>query len=75
MTAAPATTEKTSEKKPAKYQFVSQYVADLRTLIGYYIGYVDQHISDPVENYETLKNDMTVKQGMHTLSIIVAGES
>jgi len=68
------TTENNPHGNDSHYQFISQYVADLRTISGYYIGYVDQNMADTVGSYELLKNDLTIKQSIHLLSIMVAGE-
>ena len=59
----------------ARIQKTSNYVLDLRHIIGYYIGYINNQTADSAENYyEMLKNDATIAHAMHYLSLMVAGE-
>lgn len=58
-------------------QFVSSYVANLRSKTGYYIGYIPNEYADQVEAdnfYEVLRKDSEVYRTLHLLSIMAAGE-
>jgi len=60
----------------ARTQLTSNYVATLRGIIGYFIGYVNNITADQAENvYEMLKNDAQVAHGIHFLSLQIAGET
>lgn len=69
-------TEVAQSNKDARYQFTSTYVADLRSVIGYYIGYIPSEQADSSETFfETIHNDCAVKHASHLLSIMTAGEN
>jgi hypothetical protein len=61
----------------ARYQFIDPYITDLRATVGLYLGWIPNQYADQTmaENwYDVLKNDPTVYQSMHLLSIMAAGE-
>lgn len=65
--------------QPARYQHVNSYVSDLRSLTGYYTGWIDQQYadspsSDPDNAFNTIMNDPSVYHAMNLLSLWAAGE-
>lgn len=61
----------------ARVQITPAYVADLRTLTGYYLGYIPNEYADQPSAdsaYELIRNDPAIKHSMHLLSLMVAGE-
>lgn len=66
--------------EPSDLQHVSGYVSELRNVIGYYTGWVDDDLlmkygQDEISVFETLNNDDSVYHGMNMLSLMVAGEN
>jgi len=64
----------TTPPKPAYAQHISQYVTDLRSIVGYYLPWIEETSHDVELFYDTLQNDPTVKHASHLLSLMVAGE-
>ena len=61
----------------ANFQFVSNYIGELRSRTGYYIGYVPESYADSVTDdsyYQCLMNDDAVNHAMNILSLQAAGE-
>jgi hypothetical protein len=60
---------------PARIQYNSRYVTDLRSQIGYYIGYIPEYVSDVEDFYEILEHDVEFRHVIELRSIMIAGES
>lgn len=60
--------------KDAQIQYISQYVGDLRSIIGYYIGWIYEAHHDVEDFYKIMENDAALKHALHLLSLMVAGE-
>lgn len=63
--------------KAARMQFVSNYIGDLRSQIGLYIGYIPNEYADQpsADNfYTTIEMDKEIARCSHLLSLMAAGE-
>jgi len=63
--------------REAKQQFISSYVSNLRSKIGYYLPYIPNEYADQVEAdnfYEVLRKDSEVFRTTHYLAIAASGE-
>jgi len=61
----------------ARVQLIPSYVADLRSLTGYYLGYIPNEYADQPSAdsaYDLIYNDPAIAHSMHLLSLMVAGE-
>lgn len=60
---------------PARIQSVSRYVTDLRSQIGYYLGWIPEFVSDVEDFYDVLEHDVEFRHCIELRSIMIAGES
>lgn len=63
--------------KRAKYQIIPAYIGELRSKIGYYIGWVPNEYADQVaadNAYDLLKNDSAIAHALHLHSCMAGGE-
>lgn len=65
------------QPRKAKYQIIPPYIGELRTKIGYYIGWVPNEYADQVaadNAYDLLKNDSAIAHALHLHSCMAGGE-
>ena len=63
----------TGKPKFSDVQIVSEYVADLRTIVGYYIPWIPER--DDVDGYyRVINEDDTIKHALDLRSLMVAGD-
>lgn len=63
--------------KKAKYQIIPSYIGELRSKIGYYIGWVPNEYADQAaadNAYDLLKNDSAIAHALHLHSCMAGGE-
>jgi len=60
--------------KPAKTQYVSQYVTDLRQITGYYLPWIPEFQHDSESFFDLMENDMEIARCVNLLALMTAGE-
>lgn len=63
--------------KEARYQIIPQYVSELRSKIGYYMGWIPNEFADQVtadNAYDLLKNDISIGHALHLHACMAGGE-
>ena len=60
--------------RAAKTQYISQYVTDLRQIIGYYLPWVPEFQHDAESFFDIMENDMEIGRCLNLLALMTAGE-